>query len=53
MEHNYSKTIDKFFDIQLSEQTHFTSQKTKHAKILEWVIGIVNVLTLIETRNYK
>ena len=42
----------KFFYIQLLEQIHFASQKPKHAKLLEWIVGIVNVLTLMETRNY-
>ena len=32
MENNYCKTIDKSFDIQFLEQTHFASQKIKHAK---------------------
>ena len=48
----FSKNINKSLNIQLSEQTHFASQKTKHAKILEWIIGIVNVLILMETKNY-
>ena len=34
------------------EQTHFVSQKTKHGRKMEWVIGIVNALTLMETKNY-
>ena len=32
MENNCYKTIDKSFSITLLEQTHFASQKTKHAK---------------------
>ena len=40
------------FDIQLLEKTHFASQITKHARKMEWVIGIVNALTLVETKNY-
>ena len=48
----FSKNINKSLNIQLSEQTHFASEKTKHAKILEWIIGIVNVLILMETKNY-
>ena len=46
------KTIDKSFDIQFLEQTHFASQKTKHARKMEWVIRIVNVLTHMEMKNY-
>ena len=37
MENNCCKTINKSFDIQFLEQTHFTSQKTKHArKMSHW-----------------
>ena len=32
--------------IQFLEQTHFASQKTKHARKMEWVIGIVNALAI-------
>ena len=49
---NCCKTIDKSFDIQFLEQTHFISQKTKHARKMEWVIGIVNSLTHMEMKNY-
>ena len=52
MENNCCKTIDKSFDIQFLEQTHFTSQKIKHARKMEWVIGIMNVLTHMEMKNY-
>ena len=31
---------------------HFASQITKHARKMEWVIGIVNALTLMEMKNY-
>ena len=35
MGNNCCKTIDKSFDIQLLEQTHFASQKIKHARKME------------------
>ena len=38
--------------IQFLEQTHFASQKTKHARKMEWVIGIVNALSHMEMKNY-
>ena len=38
--------------IQFLEQTHFASQKTKRARKMEWVIGIVNALSHMEMKNY-
>ena len=52
MENHCRKTNNKSFDIQLLEHTHFASQVTKHARKMEWIIGIVNALTLMEMKNY-